>query len=67
MAADTPVAIIQNVSLTTQRHAITILGQLRATIERERLQSPSVIVVGDVLRGLGAMSAATTTANQHFG
>ena len=67
LAADTPVAIIQNVSLTTQRHAITILGQLRATIERERLQSPSVIVVGDVLRGLGAMSAATTTANQHFG
>ncbi len=65
LAVDTPVAIIQNVSLPTQRHALTTLGQLRATIEREQLQSPSVIVVGDVLRGLGALGAAD--AVQQFG
>lgn len=67
LAADTPVAIIQNVSLPTQRHAVTTLGQLRATIKREQLQSPSVIVVGDVLRGMDAMGATDIKLAQHFG
>jgi uroporphyrin-III C-methyltransferase len=48
----TPVAIIQNASLPAQRHAVTTLGLLRATIEQKHLQSPSVIVVGDVFQGL---------------
>ncbi|MBC7719556.1 MAG: uroporphyrinogen-III C-methyltransferase, partial [Chitinophagaceae bacterium] len=52
-----PVAIIQNASLPTQRHAVATLGSLRATIEREGLQSPSVIVVGDVLQGLAAVAS----------
>ena len=52
LPAHTPVAIIQNASLPTQRHAVTTLGSLRATIEQQQLQSPSVIVVGDVLQGL---------------
>ena len=55
LPAHTPVAIIQNASLPTQRHAVTTLGSLRATIEQQQLQSPSVIVVGDVLTGLAAM------------
>jgi uroporphyrin-III C-methyltransferase len=46
------VAVIQNASLPSQRHAVATLGELHSTIERERLQSPSVIVVGDVLTGL---------------
>ncbi len=50
--ADTPVAIIQSASLPQQRHAVCTLGELQATIEREQLASPSVIVVGDVLQGL---------------
>ena len=62
LAASTPVAIIQNASLPTQRHAVATLGNLRATIEREGLQSPSVIVVGDVLQGLAAV--ASSAANQ---
>ena len=53
---DTPVAIIQNASLRNQRHAVTTLSLLRTTIEREALQSPSVIVVGDVLVGVAAAS-----------
>ena len=57
LSASTPVAIIQNASLPTQRHALTALGSLRSTIENENLQSPSVIVVGDVLKGL-ALAAA---------
>jgi uroporphyrin-III C-methyltransferase len=67
LAADTPVAIIQNVSLPSQRHAITVLGDLRCTIEREQLQSPSVIVVGDVLQGLGALGATVASRGQQFG
>ena len=50
--ADTPVAIIQNASLAVQRHAVCTLSELQATILREQLASPSVIVVGDVLQGL---------------
>ena len=56
LPADTPVAIIQHASLPHQRHAITTLGQLHATIEREGLASPSVIVVGDVVRGVASVS-----------
>lgn len=48
----TPVAIIQNASLPTQRHAACTLDELQATIQREKLGSPSVIVVGDVMQGL---------------
>ena len=55
----TPVAVIQRVSLPTQRHAVTTLGRLQATIECEQLASPSVIVVGDVVRGVAAVSQAT--------
>ena len=35
---------------------LTTLGQLHATIEREGLASPSVIVVGDVVRGVASVS-----------
>lgn len=48
----TPVAIIQNASLPTQRHAITTLDCLQDTILDAKLASPSVIVVGDVFQGL---------------
>jgi len=50
--ADTPVAVIQNASLSTQRHAVCLLAELESTIRHEQLASPSVIVVGDVLQGL---------------
>ena len=61
LSASTPVAIIQNASLPNQRHAVATLGSLRATIEQEGMQSPSVIVVGDVLQGLLALSTAATS------
>jgi uroporphyrin-III C-methyltransferase len=65
LPADTPLAVIQHASLPQQRHAITTLGQLRATIEREDLGSPAVIVVGDVVSGIAAVQvpgAITRTA-----
>ena len=58
LPASTPVAIVQRASLPQQRHAVTTLGQLDATIAREQLASPSVIVVGDVIRGMAAASGA---------
>lgn len=61
LPAHTPVAIIQNASLPGQRHAVTTLAQLRATIEGHQLQSPSVIVVGDVLHGLLALGNSQPT------
>ena len=54
LPADTPVAVIQHASLPHQRHAVTTLGDLHGTITREGLASPSVIVVGDVVRGVAA-------------
>ena len=48
----TPVAIIQNASLPNQRHCVCTLDTLHATIAAEGMTSPSVIVVGDVMRGL---------------
>lgn len=62
LSASTPVAIVQRASLPDQRHAVTTLGQLRATIEREQLASPSVIVVGDVVSGVAAASAGQMTS-----
>jgi uroporphyrin-III C-methyltransferase len=57
---DTPVAIIQNASLPQQRHAVCALHALQATILREDMASPSVIVVGDVVRGIQAVNASET-------
>ena len=54
LPAATPVAVIQRASLPDQRHAVTTLGELHATIQREHLASPSIIVVGDVVRGVAA-------------
>jgi uroporphyrin-III C-methyltransferase len=62
LPANTPVAVIQHASLPQQRHAVATLGTLHATLVQEELGSPSVIVVGDVVRGvaLAAQEAADT-------
>jgi uroporphyrin-III C-methyltransferase len=50
----TPVAIVQHASLPQQREALTTLGEVVNTMAREGLQSPSIIVVGDVVQGARA-------------
>ena len=52
LPAATPVAIIQNATLPSQRHVLTTLADLAASIERENMGSPSILVVGDVIRGV---------------
>ncbi len=63
LPADTPVAVIQNASLPNQRQVVTSLGQLAEAVEREQLASPSVMVVGDVLRGVAMAQQAATSKN----
>jgi uroporphyrin-III C-methyltransferase len=52
LAPHTPVAVIQHVSLPTQRHVVCTLHALHQTVMAHQMASPSVIVVGDVLQGL---------------
>ena len=57
LPADTPVAVIQNASLPSQRHIATTLARLAADVKLSSLASPSVIVVGDVVKGLAQATA----------
>jgi len=54
----TPVALVQNASRPEQRSALCTLGRLAATLRAERLGSPSIIIVGDVVRGVAAAQDA---------
>ena len=58
LPADTPVAVLENVSLPRQRQAVGQLAGLAALMARESMSSPAVIVVGDVLRGLAAQASS---------
>ena len=53
----TPVAVIQNATLATQRHITTTLGSLADAIGASGMASPSIIVVGDIVGGV-ALAAA---------
>ena len=63
LPADTPVAIVEHVSMPQQREALTTLGELVDTLTREGLQSPSIIVVGDVVQGARAWRQAPHAAS----
>lgn len=65
LPADTPLAIIQHASLPQQRHAVATLGTLTHTLAAQRLGSPAVIIVGDVVRGIAALQPADTPALAH--
>jgi uroporphyrin-III C-methyltransferase len=67
LPAQTPVAIIQNASLPTQRHAVTTLDGLQDTILDAQFASPSVIVVGDVFQGLLTLQQSTPISQSAFG
>lgn len=66
LPASTPAAIIQHASLAQQRHAITTLGELPATLHTQQLGSPSVLVVGDVVHGVAqwALQGPATDVEQ---
>ncbi len=61
LPGNTPVAIVQNASLSTQRHVICELDALVSTLVCEHLSSPSVIIVGNVLSGLAQLQLQKNT------
>ena len=66
LPAHTPAAIIQHASLPQQRHAITTLATLPATLHAAQLGSPSVLVIGDVVQGVAAWAQQPTSALQRI-
>jgi uroporphyrin-III C-methyltransferase len=62
LPGSTPLAIVQSASRPEQRHAVTTLDGLLDTLASEQLGSPSVLIVGEVLRGLAALSAPQAAA-----
>lgn len=50
LAADTPVAIIENGCRKDQRNIISTLNDFPAAVIREQVQSPALIIVGEVVR-----------------
>ncbi len=61
LPAGTPVAVVQHASLPHQRQLVATLGTLVADLAASGLGSPSIIVVGDVLRGMAAAGKAATS------
>jgi uroporphyrin-III C-methyltransferase/precorrin-2 dehydrogenase/sirohydrochlorin ferrochelatase len=50
LPADHPVALIERGTTAEQRRVITSLGEVVSAIEREHLQPPTLIVVGEVVQ-----------------
>jgi len=50
MNADTPAAVVQWASLGKQRSLAGTVGTLSALVEKEKLSSPAIIFVGEVVR-----------------
>jgi uroporphyrin-III C-methyltransferase len=60
--ADTPVAVIQSATGTAQAQLITTLGQLPTALAASGLGSPSIIVIGDVVRCAAQLPADIAVA-----
>jgi len=56
--ADTPTAVVENVSLPQERRLLTRLDRLSQDMAQAGLGSPAVIVIGDVLLGVQALQQA---------
>lgn len=60
--ADTPVAVVRSATGATQAQLITTLGELPAALAASGLGSPSIIVIGDVVRCAALLPAAMVAA-----
>ncbi|ALM84186.1 uroporphyrinogen-III C-methyltransferase [Bordetella sp. N] len=63
-AADLPVAVVHRVSCPDQRHIVTTLSEMARDIASAGLQSPAVIVLGEVV---GLMAGAALAASAPAG
>ena len=66
MAAAMPAAVISAAHTPQQRQAVTTLAGLAATIQREALASPALLVIGEVV-GLAATSQGLDETLQRIG
>jgi uroporphyrin-III C-methyltransferase len=55
LPAQTPVALLQDISLPQQRQALTQLGDLVHCVSEHGFVSPTVMVVGQVVAGMQAL------------
>jgi uroporphyrin-III C-methyltransferase len=53
----TPAAAIGSAHTPRQRHLASSLGRLAADVEQARIESPAILVVGEVARGSGALAS----------
>lgn len=63
----TPVAVVENASLPGQRHVCSRLDQLVDVFVQEKLASPSIIIVGDVLSGIQHLASNTALLKARTG
>lgn len=64
LAANTPVAMIENASLPHQRECRSTLTDMQLDAVAFELKSPAILVIGEVAACAPEASAASTTANQ---
>ena len=62
--ASTPVAVVHSATGAAQAHLITTLGELAPALARSKIGSPSIIVIGDVVRCATSASIADLTARR---
>lgn len=60
----TPVAIVRAATTGKQTHLLTTLGRMEVDIHHHRMESPAIIVVGDVVRFADAWQDATPVSSQ---
>lgn len=58
LPATTPVAVVQHASLPSQQHLLSSLAEFAQQTEHTGLGSPAIIIVGDVLVGMGRLASA---------
>ncbi len=67
LAADTPAAAISAAHTPRQRHAFATLGTLAATVAAEKLDSPAILVIGDVVRAAAEMGVESVVGDVAWG
>lgn len=60
LPASTPAAVIQRATLPDQKSICCTLANLETTIKDQKMESPSIIVVGDVVRAANALAEQTS-------
>jgi uroporphyrin-III C-methyltransferase len=58
LASHTPAALVQGASTPAERRLVGTLARIAADAARERIASPAILIVGDVLRGVAAAADA---------